>query len=287
MENKWLTKRKKILKRLSITLLVLIISILIISPYLSNAIFFGPDKTLTNYPDTTTYRVEEVNFKSINGKNLNAWFLKPKHDSVIATILQLHGNGGNISYQYQFAEPLIKKGFQIFVFDYQGYGKSEGEPTQENVLEDGIAALNYIKNRPEVAEKKLLLFGQSLGAHLAVVIAAKKQKMIDALIVEDPFSGHVPIAVYHGKKSYHIPEFVVKLLIRSKYEAIDFVKDIKIPKLFIHSEEDQICPYFMGQELYKAALAPKDFWSIKGGHIQASHLYPAEFAEHFLEMLKK
>ncbi len=268
------------------TSLFLGLTVLLFNCNLSNKLFYGPTKELKYYPDTSIYNVEEINIKSNNGKNLNGWFLKPKHDTVFATVLQLHGNGGNISYQYQFSEPLIKKGFQIMVFDYEGYGKSEGEPTQQNVLDDAMQALNYIKQREDVKNKKLILFGQSLGGHLAVVVAAKAQKLIDALIVEDPFSGHIPIAIYHGRKSYHLPKFIPKMLISSKYEAIDYVDQITIPKLFIHSTEDEVCPFYMGKDLFEKAKEPKNFWEIKGGHIQASHLYASEFAQKFIDIIK-
>jgi len=266
--------------------LLAFVSLAFLTCNISNKIYYGPTKEIAHYPDTLIYKVEEINFKSSTGKKLNGWFLKPKSDSIIATVLQLHGNGGNISYQYQFAEPLIKKGFQIMVFDYEGYGKSEGEPTQEAVLDDALQALYYAKNRADVKNKKLILFGQSLGGHLSIVVAAKEQKLIDALIVEAPFSGHLPIAIYHAKKSYHLPAFVPKMLISSKYEALDYIAQISVPKLIIHSTEDNVCPFFMGKELFEKALAPKDFWEIKGGHIQASHLYSNEFAEKFLKIIE-
>ncbi|MCW3084266.1 MAG: hypothetical protein JWP12_1632 [Bacteroidetes bacterium] len=251
----------------------------------TSAFFYGPEKKLAYYPDTTIYHVEEINFKASDGKNLNGWFLKPKSIPVKATVLQLHGNGGNISYQYQFATPLIKAGYQVMVFDYEGYGNSEGSPSQEKVLDDATQALKYIKQREDVKNKKLILFGQSLGGHLACVVAAQNNNMIDALVVEAPFSAHKKIAVYFGHENYHLPSFIPKLLVPSKYDAIDYVDKITVPMLFIHSTEDQVCPYAMGCELYAKALGKKEFWQIKGGHIRASQLYPAEFVAHFDKLL--
>ena len=123
---------------------VLLLFIIQASSCSTSAFFYGPEKKLAYYPDTTIYNVEELNFKASDGKNLNGWFLKPKGTPVKATVLQLHGNGGNISYQYQFAAPLIKAGYQVMVFDYEGYGNSEGSPSQEKVLNDAIQALKYI-----------------------------------------------------------------------------------------------------------------------------------------------
>jgi fermentation-respiration switch protein FrsA (DUF1100 family) len=251
----------------------------------TSAFFYAPSKNFVHYPDTASYKLEEISFKSSDGSILNGWFFKPKNMTVVGTVLQLHGNGGNISYQYQFADPLLKVGFQVMVFDYEGYGKSTGSPSQEKVLDDGIQALHYCKQREDVKNTKLILFGQSLGGHLSCVVAAKEQSLINALVVEGAFTGHELMAVYVGKK-YHCPKFVAKLLMRSKYNAIDYIDKVTIPKLIIHSTEDETCPFYMGKELYDKAIAPKEFWEVKGPHIQASHLYGDEFAKRFLNLIK-
>src|SRR4051812_39963121 len=105
----------------------------------TSAFFYAPSKEFKYYPDTASYSLEEVNFKASDGKNLNGWFFKPKGIPVIGTVLHFHGNAANISYQYQFSEGLIKAGFQVMVFDYEGFGKSEGKESQERVLDDGIS----------------------------------------------------------------------------------------------------------------------------------------------------
>lgn len=251
----------------------------------TSAFFYAPYTKIVNTPDTSIYNVEEINFKASDGKILNGWFLKPKTKTIVATVLQLHGNGGNISYQYQFAAPLIKAGFQVMVFDYEGYGKSEGKPSQEKVLDDGIQAVHYCKNREDVKGTKLILFGQSLGGHLSCVVAAKEQANLDALVVEAAFTGHERMAVYVGGQ-HSAPKWLAKMLVPSKYNAIDYIDKVMIPKLIIHSTEDETCPFFMGKELYEKAIEPKSFWEIKGGHIQASHLYGEEFVKRFMDLIK-
>lgn len=260
--------------------------VLNISSCSTSAFFFAPSKELAYYPDTTAYRVEVVNFKASDGKLLNGWFLKPMSGPVKATVIHLHGNGGNISYQYQFAEPLVKDGFQVFVFDYEGYGLSEGKASQEKVLDDARCALHYCIGRADVKETKHILFGQSLGAHLACVVAALENQYIDALIVEAPFSGHKEIAAYLGKKMYHLPKFLAYWLVPSKYDAYKSISQVTVPKLFIHSTEDQVCPYFMGQQLYQLAGGTKYFWEVKGPHIQSGMLYPKDFVAHFEQMIQ-
>jgi hypothetical protein len=251
----------------------------------TSAFFYAPYKELKYYPDTSAYAVEEINFKASDGKNLNGWFFKPKGTPVIGTVLHFHGNAGNISYQYQFNEGLVKAGFQVMVFDYEGFGKSEGKESQERVLDDGITALHYIRAREDVKNTKLVLFGQSLGGHLACVVAAREQALIDALVVEGAFTGHEKMAVYVARKQ-GAPKFLTRMLVPSKYDAYKEIGKVTIPKLFIHSTEDATCPFYMGQELYDAAVSPKEFWQIKGGHIQAALLYKEEFVEHFKKLIR-
>jgi alpha-beta hydrolase superfamily lysophospholipase len=251
----------------------------------TSSFFYAPEKKLAYYPDSSVYSVEVINFPSGNGNTLNGWFLKPKNLPVKASVLQLHGNGGNISYQYQFAEPLVKAGYQVMVFDYEGYGNSTGQPSQEKVLDNALQALKYIKQREDAKDRKLILFGQSLGGHLSCVVAAKEGTQIDALVVEGAFSGHELMAMYVGKQ-HGAPKWLAKLLVPTKYEAINYIDKVTIPKLIIHSTEDATCPFYMGKALYEKAGGPKEFWEIKGGHIQASRLYSKEFVAHFDKLLQ-
>jgi uncharacterized protein len=262
-----------------------IIIALVLSSCSTSAFFYAPYKDFVRTPDTAIYNLEEINFKTENGNILNGWFLKPKTNNIKATVLQLHGNGGNISYQYQFAEPLVKSGYQVMVFDYEGYGKSTGKPSQEKVLEDGNAAVNYIRQREDVKGTKLILFGQSLGGHLSCVVAAKNPEKIDALVVEGAFSGHKRMAVYVGGQ-HGAPAWVARLLVPTRYDAIDYIDKVTVPKLIIHSTEDETCPFFMSCDLYEKATGKKEFWEIKGGHILASRLYPKEFVEHFNKLIE-
>jgi uncharacterized protein len=259
--------------------------VILLSACSTSSFFYAPKKELVEYPDPSLYQLEELHFKASDGETLHGWFLKPINKTIVGTVLHFHGNAANISYQYQFAAPLIKAGFQVMVFDYEGYGKSTGKASQEKVLDNGIQALHYIKERADVKNTKLILFGQSLGGHLSCVVAAKEQALLDALIVEGAFTGHELMAVYVGKK-YHCPKGVTKLLMQTKYNAIDYIDKVTIPKLIIHSTEDQTCPFYMGKQLYDKAIAPKQFWEVKGPHIQAGVLYGEEFANHFLEIIK-
>lgn len=252
----------------------------------TSSFFYYPNLELVETPDTTKYEYENVNFPSNNGRLLNGWFIKPKgKKDIIGTILHFHGNASNISYQYRSVLPLIDAGFQAFVFDYQGYGKSEGKPSQEKVLEDGTTALLYLKQLKDVKDKPLILFGQSLGGHLSTIVTNRNQSLIDALVIEAAFTGHEKIAVDIGKR-YYLPGFFTKTLVRTKYNAIDEIESIKIPKLIIHSTEDKVVPFYMGEELFAKAGENKEFWKVNGPHIAVSRLYTKEFTNRFLNLVK-
>ncbi|MBI4931969.1 MAG: alpha/beta hydrolase [Bacteroidetes bacterium] len=278
---------------LKISFIFIIFSFFLYSSCSTSKFFYYPDKEVIYSPDTFKCRYEEVNFKAPDENTLNGWFIKPKSDTVkiIATILFLHGNGGNIGYQFAPLALLAQNGFQGLVFDYVGYGKSEGKPSQEKVLNDAMRAVDYMVGRKDVTNTKLILFGQSLGGHLACVVAGKLHEQyagkipIDALVIEGAFTGHEEIAAYHGKKSYFAPGFLTRALVPSKYDAIEYIGKIPEPKLVIHSTEDKVCPFFMGKELFEKAIDPKEFWEIKGSHIAACRLYPNEFVKKFTEII--
>ncbi len=259
----------------------------------TSSFFYYPDKKIANFPDTSRCRYEEVNFKTTDGNNLNGWFIKPKNDTtkIKATILFLHGNGGNIGYQSAPLILLAQHGFQGLVFDYEGYGKSTGTPSQEKVLEDAEAAAEYFFLRKDVSVTKRILFGQSLGGHLACVLAGKseeeKKNKFNAFIIEGAFSGHKDIAAYRGRKDFHVPGFIAKIFVPSEYDAIDYIDKITLPKLIIHSSEDEVCPVEMSKKLFAKAKDPKEFWEIKGGHIACCKLYADEFAKKFEEIIQK
>lgn len=138
-----------------------------------------PTTLIKNRKDTIHlgYTIESVLFKNTNGDTLNGWFLKPKNQIPTITLLQLHGNAGTLYNQLKMSS-FFKYGFQIFMFDYSGFGFSQGKATRNNVLADALSALDYLKTRQEVKATQLVIYGQSLGGNLAPVVAAKRQNDI-------------------------------------------------------------------------------------------------------------
>jgi len=236
---------------------------------------------LKNNKDTVIldYTIESVVFKSLSGNNLNGWLLKPKNINATTTLLHFHGNAGFLLSQYQAITPLLKYGFQAFVFDYSGFGFSEGKATRDNVLLDGNSALTYIKSREDVKNTKLVIYGQSLGGNLSAVLAQQRQTDIDGLVIEGAFSSHKDIAA----KTAGV---FGRLLVSEKYSAYKSIRTFKKPVLIIHSTEDEVIPFKMGQKIFDNAIAPKEFYEIKKCHICGPEFYADSISLKIINMLK-
>lgn len=235
---------------------------------------------IKNNTDTITYNfsIESVLYKSSKGHTLNGWMLKPKHAAPTSTLLHLHGNGGCLLSQFRAISPLVEQGFQVFMFDYSGFGFSDGKPTRNNVLTDALSTLDYVKAREDVKDTKLLLYGQSLGGHLSAVVAAQRAADIDGLVMEGAFSSHKDIGG-------HIVPFFGKVFVKQGYSAMHSIKEYHKPLLIIHSAQDSTIPFFMGKKIYDAANEPKLFYEVEKCHICAPQYYPAEIKERINSML--
>lgn len=224
------------------------------------------------------YSIESVIFKSSNGNKLNGWMLKPKNVKIIGTILHFHGSGGNLLYHHRAISPLTKFGFQIFTFDYSGFGYSQGKSTRVSVAEDAYSAFDYTLNRRDVKQTKILLYGQSYGAHLATIVGVKQQNEIEGMILEAGFSSHRDEAVY----TVPVIGNIVKQGICTKNE----IKKFKKPLLIIHSKEDKKVPYYMGEKIFKNANEPKELYQVDKPHIEALQYYSEEISSKIKKMCK-
>jgi len=250
----------------------------------STVVFFGANTYQPTFlkkgKDTIDFdfTIESVVFESSNGNKLNGWVLKPKNQLPTATILHFHGNAGFLISQYRAMTPLIQYGFQIFIFDYSGFGFSEGKATRKNVLVDAYSALSYVKNRSDFKNTKLVIYGQSLGGHLAAVVAEQRQADIDGLVIEAAFSSHHDIAA-------ETAGFLGRILVRENYSAFKSIRTFKKPVLVIHSAEDNVIPFKMGQKIVDNANAPKEFYEIKKCHICGPEFYPEEISRKINKLL--
>jgi len=252
-------------------LIYLIIIILIyfgLRRYAENQFYF-PSPHMEQTPDQFGLNYESVTFKSEDGLNLTGWWLKAEEP--IGTILHCHGNGINMSNHLPLVTFLVDAGFNVFVFDYRGYGKSEGRrPTHVGTVIDSISACDYVISRAKAGES-IGVFGQSLGAGLAVQIADKR-KEVAAIVMEGGFSSYQEMAEDSLKKGPMgiIGGLFARLVVPDNFSARRTIPNISPrPVLIIHGTSDPIIPVQMAHTLHEAAKEPKELYIIQGGgHIE-------------------
>jgi len=198
-----------------------------------------------------------------SGKQISAWLML--HERPRARVIFFHGNAGNISHRLDMLYILHQLACEVLIVDYQGYGRSQGKPSEAATYQDAQACWDFMQTRAEQDEKDpnarrlpLVIFGKSLGGAVAVDLASKRKS--DGLIVESSFSS-VPDM---GARLY--PWLPVRLLSRTRYHSVGKIPKVDAPKLFLHSPQDEIVPYALGRKLFEAAKEPKQWVNLSGGH---------------------
>lgn len=183
-------------------------------------------------------------------------------------LLYCHGNGGNIGHPgYLEAWSMLRGlGLGILAIDYRGYGESGGEPSERGLYLDAEAAYAYLRDSMGVEPSRIVYYGFSLGSAVAVDLASRLEAA--ALVVEGAFLS-VP---HRGAELY--PFLPVGLMARNRFASIEKIGRVAVPKLFIHSRQDEVTPFHHGVRLHEAAPAPKSFVEISGDHATAYKLDP-------------
>jgi len=222
--------------------------------YIEKRSLFFPTREIEFSPKEVWLEYEDVFFKTDDGVEINAWFI-PAKDARF-TILFSHGNAGNISHRIEKLKFFHDLGCNVLIFDYRGYGKSNGSPSEAGFYKDIQAAYGYLLSR-NIAAEDIVGYGESIGGAVTIDLASKKK--LKALVVDCTFS-NAPDMV---KVAY---PFLPYWVFASRWDSLDKIKSISVPKLMIHSVNDEIVPFKLGRKLFDAAPNPKEFLSIRGGH---------------------
>ncbi|MBS1187688.1 MAG: alpha/beta hydrolase [Burkholderiaceae bacterium] len=229
--------------------------------------FYFPDREGYDTPHRVGLAFERVYFDSADGTRLSGWFIpaqgvaSPKEAK--GTVIHLHGNAQNMTAHWNFAGFVPSRGYNLFTFDYRGYGESEGAPGPQGVFEDSIAALDYLRSRTDIDTSRIFVFGQSLGGMLAIAAAGASPQGIRAVLAEAPAHSYsawandrLPGSGRAMDDSWTATAFVAKLA--------------PIPLMLIHGTRDAVVPYTHSEKLLAEAGEPKRLVQIKGGdHVDA------------------
>ncbi len=217
---------------------------------------YSPMRQVPYRPDQIGLDYEDVILATSDGVEINGWYLPAKNAEF--TVLFCHGNGGNMAHRLDSLNIFNELGVSCFVFDYRGYGQSEGKPSEQGTYLDAAAAYKWLVEIKGICPDKIIVFGRSLGGSIAAYLAGKVD--CAGLIVESSFTCYVDM----GKKFY--PYMPVRMFARFKYKTVDYLDDVDVPVLIIHSRDDEIVPFEFGLNLYEAAGEPKEFVEISGCH---------------------
>jgi len=215
-----------------------------------------PTRELRASPADIGLPYENVWLHTDDGLQLHAWYVPAEGER--AAVLYFHGNSGNISQRLDTVRIFHNLKLSVLLFDYRGFGRSEGRPSEEGTHRDALAAWNYLAQQRRVAPQRLVLLGRSLGASMAAWLAS--QRPAAALVVESTFTSVPDLA---AEFFWWLP---ARRLARFRYATRDYLTAVHCPVLVAHSPEDEIIPYRHGEALFAAAAEPKQWLRLRGNH---------------------
>lgn len=237
--------------------LVIYLSVVLIAMFLENTLIFYPSLYPEGQWNPKGLKFEDAWFQAADGTKLHGWYVPKKNAK--AAVLFCHGNAGNITGRTGILGLLhTRVGVSTLIFDYRGFGRSEGEPDEAGVLADARAARQWLAKREGIAETDVVVMGESIGGAVAVDLAARDGAK--ALVLESTFNNMPDVA------AYHYPWLPVRWAMRTRLDSAAKIKDYHGPLLQTHGDVDEIVPLRFGQRLFEAANAPKRFLLYPGHH---------------------
>ena len=219
-----------------------------------------PGRTLDATPEQAGLAYEDVSIETADGERLHGWYVPA--DEARGVLLFFHGNAGNISHRLESIAIFNRLGLDVLIVDYRGYGQSTGRPGEQGTYRDAQAAWDYLVEKRQVPPRRIVIFGRSLGGAVGAWLASRltDNEKPSAVIIESSFSSGADMA----RRLY--PIYPARLLTRLRYPVVEYAARLACPVLVIHSRDDEIIPFAMGQAIYSAAREPKVFIELRGDH---------------------
>jgi len=242
----------------------------------SRLIYF-PSRDLRSTPREIALEFEDVSLTGSDGVRIHAWFV-PAPDRRRHVIFA-HGNAGNLADRLATIKMLHDSGLNVLAFDYRGYGRSDGAPSEKGTYRDAQAAWEYVTRDRGVAPADVVLFGRSLGGAVMIDLAGRHEP--GALVVESTFTSLADVG------AVHYPLLPVRWLLSYRYDSKSKIGRITCPKLFLHGRDDSLIPLTMARDLFDAAAEPKAFIETPGDHNDSGVLYAPDYVARFGEFLRQ
>ena len=225
-------------------------------------------------PETYGLKAEDCFFATSDSVRIHGWLFQI--DTPKATLLWCHGNAGNITHRLDNIRKLLPLGLNVFIFDYRGYGKSEGEPSEEGLYTDALAAYEFLLKNKRLESSSLIIFGRSIGAAVAVDLAFKRS--CRGVILESSFTSAKDMV----KEMF--PIIPMHFFVRSKFDSEEKISEIHVPILFTHGTNDRTIPLHLGKKLFEKANEPKSFYEIIGADHNDTYIVGGD--EYFTRLKK-
>lgn len=230
----------------------------------AQGVFYQPDRILYSTPAQAGLVFEEVSFVSRDGTRLSGWFIPataatPPQEAK-GTVIHFHGNAENMSSHWKLVEWLPRRGYNLFVFDYRGYGNSAGSADAQGLFDDSNSALNYVRKRTDINPQRLFLLGQSLGGAQAIsVLGSGNRDGVQALVVESTFYSYSSVASDHFSGA--------GLLMDNTFSPERYLSKLApTPFLLLHGTADEVIPFHHAKLLLKDSTTQTRFLAIPLGH---------------------
>jgi alpha-beta hydrolase superfamily lysophospholipase len=211
---------------------------------------FFPDKNIIDTPESFQIPFQDIFVSKENGERYHGWFMESQSPYVI---LFFHGNAGNISTRISFFKKLYEQNLSILAFDYPGFGKSQGKPTEESCQKTSLLFFQFLLHEKKYSSKKIILWGESIGGSIATLLSLSTHS--PSLILQSTFTDIQEIIHKVAPKIppfiYHSVRFQTKKYLKKRYQMSKLNRDIKT--FIIHSREDELIPYTHAEVLKKYA----------------------------------
>jgi uncharacterized protein len=246
---------------------------------LENHLVYQPSGPAPADLETPHLNREDVWFESQDGVQLHGWYCPAKNPRGV--VLFAHGNGGNVADRWEHLRLLANRlEVTVLGFDYRGYGKSEGQPSEAGVIADARAARAFLAGKTQIPESEVILYGQSLGGAVMVDLASKDGAR--ALILESTFTSLADVA------NYKFPLTPPGKILRNEFNSLAKINQFRGPLLILHGDADQLVPIDQARRLYDAANDPKSFVTVQqGGHNWTPTLDVIAAVDQFLRNLSR